>query len=453
MDRNGHVITAHPLSIVPCLEKLSEIFSGSGTVFLEMTKGEPFCPLLAVLPRMEGKKALVGGDVDEASLPCEGREEQCLVSDPAEILAYSLWKKEKGITGDSVNYSLLRYRLLENLSRAEGETGVWQAVSDALASESDLLFFEPAGRLAETGRRSMPRGEKGRMSSDACAQRSLAAEVLCSGEPRILSASAPDRPLFSESSRFSAICDLAVLAAWPISSPGGETLSVLLLGAKKADFFDSPHRRSFLREVSEWTALALSRIRHVRELENLSVRDSLTGLLNRRGLSVAFSSFHANIKRRKTLGILGVIDLDDFKPVNDTWGHAAGDVLLEEVAVRLRKLLRESDLVGRTGGDEFVFVSEVSDSKGLSRLTERISRGFSRSFVLPDGQEVSIALSCGLVRFSQSPIELGELLLNADCALYRAKRNKSSLVKFVEYRETGESGEGGESCDLSGGES
>ncbi|MHB8370931.1 MAG: GGDEF domain-containing protein [Leptospirales bacterium] len=452
MNKAGNVMTAPPIGLMPCLESLSRILSGPEKLLSGLTKGEPLCPILFLVPEMEGdvtRENMSG----ETTLPCEGKREHCIVRDPSEIVAFSLWRRGIDIAEQRVNYQVLGHRLLEALSRAEEETEIWQAISDVLRTEPGFIFADPSVDLAASGPPPVSRERGGRSSGAGPVERSLVAEVLCSGEPRILRGSAPDRHGFLESSLFDSSRELAVVAAWPISSPVGDSISVILLGASEEGFFDNPILRSFLRDLSSWSAIALSRIRHLRELENLSVRDSLTGLLNRRGLAVAFSSFHANIKRRRATGLLGVIDLDDFKPVNDTWGHAAGDVLLEEVAARLRKLLRESDLVGRVGGDEFVFVSEISDSKGLARLTERISRAFSHPFVLPEGQEVSIALSCGLVRFSQKPVELGHLLSNADCALYKAKRNKNSLAKFVEFRETaGPGGDwgGGDSCDLSG---
>ncbi|MGC8500933.1 MAG: GGDEF domain-containing protein [Leptospirillia bacterium] len=452
MNKCANVMTAPPLSVMPCLESLSRILSGPEKLLSEVTRGEPLCPILSLLPEMEGDVGREGGP-GEATLPCEGKRDHCIVPDPAEIVAFSLWRRGIDVAEQRVNYQVLGHRLLEALSRAEGETEIWQAVSETLRAEPELLFADPSVDLTWTGRPPVSRGRKGMASGVDPAGRSLVEEALCSGEPRILRATAPDRHVFSESSLFASSPELSVVAAWPMSSPVGDSTSVILLGASEEGFFDSPFLRSFLRDLSSWSAIALSRIRHLRALENLSVRDSLTGLLNRRGLAVAFSSFYANIKRRKTMGLLGVVDLDDFKPVNDTWGHAAGDVLLEEVAARLRKLLRESDLVGRVGGDEFVFVSELSDSKGLARLTERISRAFSHPFVLPEGQEVSIALSCGLVRFSQEPVELGHLLRSADCALYKAKRNKNSLAKFFEFRETaGPEGDGGggDFCGLSG---
>ncbi len=207
-------------------------------------------------------------------------------------------------------------------------------------------------------------------------------------------------------------------------------MAILLLGGQGNRTFEDPSLRDLLRIISQWGSIALARIRKKSELEALCVRDPLTGLLNRHGFSVAFSSFSGSLRRRVFRGVLGALDLDDFKPINDAWGHPAGDAVLREVSSRLRKALRESDLLGRLGGDEFVFVAEASSKAALNSLMGRISRVFARPFLLPQGQQVTLSLSAGLLCFSPGSSDLDGLLREADAALYDAKRRKGERETF-----------------------
>ena len=148
-------------------------------------------------------------------------------------------------------------------------------------------------------------------------------------------------------------------------------------------------------------------------------RDALTGLANRdalapRGLS---EDQREPIARRALL----FIDLDEFKQINDTWGHAAGDHVLRVTAQRLSKSVRRRDLVVRYGGDEFlVLLDEASPRRNVKRLARRIARAVERPIRF-DVHEVVVSASIGIAQCKPPGGSLDALIAEADRAMYRAK--------------------------------
>jgi diguanylate cyclase (GGDEF)-like protein len=156
-------------------------------------------------------------------------------------------------------------------------------------------------------------------------------------------------------------------------------------------------------------------------IQDMATHDSLTGLHNRASMGDALQ--HAVNKARRNDEKLAVffVDLDGFKAVNDTLGHAAGDFLLREIARRLRAKIRESDLVARFGGDEFVVMVEaVSDRPGLHLVAQKILDAVGEPMQI-QGQDVGVTASIGIAMFPDDGADVATLLANADMAMYRAK--------------------------------
>jgi diguanylate cyclase (GGDEF)-like protein len=152
--------------------------------------------------------------------------------------------------------------------------------------------------------------------------------------------------------------------------------------------------------------------------EDQATRDQLTGLLNRRGL----------VSRAEQLpGHLGVLfcDLDGFKSVNDTLGHAAGDELLEKVARRLESRMREDAVLGRMGGDEFVVVVPGASDDDLAGLGRRIEVDLGRPFLLEAGM-ARIGVSIGAAHAAPGERDLDNLLSQADQLMYEVKRSRKA---------------------------
>ncbi|MHB1731564.1 MAG: GGDEF domain-containing protein, partial [Leptospirillum sp.] len=125
--------------------------------------------------------------------------------------------------------------------------------------------------------------------------------------------------------------------------------------------------------------------------------------------------------------VVCILDLDDFKEVNDRYGHAAGDFLLKEVSQRMRSSLRAGDYAARLGGDEFVLILEKMESReDLSRFLGRFRNIIERPISLPQGEVVSIGLSLGLTICREGDADPDLLMRQADEALYQVKSQKGS---------------------------
>lgn len=163
-------------------------------------------------------------------------------------------------------------------------------------------------------------------------------------------------------------------------------------------------------------------------------RDWLTGLANRHALA---RHLRDSLQRASQLGYqvaVCLIDLDGFKPVNDRWGHEAGDELLRLFAARLQSLLREPDFLARLGGDEFLVVIEGLDGDPLeARLgaaLDRLHGAVDTPFSLAGGVQAAIAMSGGVALFPRDASEPDALLRQADRAMYAAKRGKTARTTW-----------------------
>lgn len=165
-------------------------------------------------------------------------------------------------------------------------------------------------------------------------------------------------------------------------------------------------------------------------LEHWALIDDLTGLPNRRLLSDRLSQSLTKAERDKSSVALLCLNLDDFRLVNDSLGHAAGDMLLGQVAQRLKERFRLSDTLARTGGDEFaVILDKIQNRDDAQRAAESLQELLKAPFNI-HGHALNVSASIGISLFPDRN-ERGQLMQQADCAMYAAKRNgKGRIVQF-----------------------
>ena len=168
-------------------------------------------------------------------------------------------------------------------------------------------------------------------------------------------------------------------------------------------------------------------------LAHLAQHDALTDLPNRALFSDRLKSALAHARRDNSRFAVLSLDLDHFKPVNDNFGHLAGDRLLKAVAQRLLSCIRESDSVGRIGGDEFlILLPHLSSNKDARRVADKIHRILSDPFELEEVGQVRIGSCIGIAIFPEHGDAELDLLRHADAALYHAKRHGRNRVQLFE---------------------
>lgn len=165
------------------------------------------------------------------------------------------------------------------------------------------------------------------------------------------------------------------------------------------------------------------------ELKDLALRDALTQLPNRRAFNEFFTKEFALFKRSQTPFCLLMVDLDFFKKVNDTYGHDAGDIVLEEVAQCLQAHTRDDELVARIGGEEFVVLLSRCELPQAVFAAERIRAAIEVMPIEADEQVIKITSSIGVTQVSAEDLDEKSLFVRADKALYLAKNGGRNQVQ------------------------
>ncbi|MEO8017167.1 MAG: GGDEF domain-containing protein [Pseudomonadota bacterium] len=174
----------------------------------------------------------------------------------------------------------------------------------------------------------------------------------------------------------------------------------------------------------------LSHRRHRAELIRLAERDDLTGLLNRRAIVRKAVEYLTRARELKGTLIIGLIDLDHFKSVNDRFGHAVGDQLLQRFAAALRTALHTSEIFGRYGGEEFLVLFPDSSIDQARQSAERLRGALRDQRMKIDDQDVSVTLSLGLASYEPGDVLFDQVARRADIALYVAKTQGRDRVEI-----------------------
>lgn len=169
-----------------------------------------------------------------------------------------------------------------------------------------------------------------------------------------------------------------------------------------------------------------------RDLERLTMIEPLTELLNRRGLQQALSREVQHLGRTDAASAALVVDLDDFKQINDQHGHAVGDVVLKEIGRRLRASVRGVDYVGRLGGDEFMLILPETEAAEVTRVAERIRLAIATAIIQHASGTVTLSASIAAMLLTTEMPAVDELLARAHLLLSRAKSEGKNRVVFQE---------------------
>ncbi len=261
----------------------------------------------------------------------------------------------------------------------------------------------------------------------------LAPQYVGFRRPRLGSYSRSDHQLV-----FPNASGIASVAMIPLAHRG-QLLGSINFGSSDATRFTRAHATDFLQHLGVIASFCIENVVNRARLLRSGFTDVLTGWHNRRYLLVRLNEELARARRDSNHLVCLMLDVDHFKRVNDTWGHAAGDAVLQELAHRIDSEVRASDVAARYGGEEFVVLLPDTDNASGVLLAERIRRSISASpFKLPGTETTAVTVSIGIAGVRPAPKvddlkTLGDsLIARADVALYRAKSGGRDQVAVDE---------------------
>lgn len=189
-----------------------------------------------------------------------------------------------------------------------------------------------------------------------------------------------------------------------------------------------------IRDITERKLVQDALIRTEAVLREQSVRDSLTGLFNRRYMEETLRrEINRATRKNYTLGVM-MLDIDNFKSINDTYGHTAGDVVLREFSKMISRNIREEDIACRYGGDEFIIVlPDTSLEVTCERAEKILSLTKSMQILFEGGSNNEISTSIGISFFPENGFSKADLLRNADMALFRAKNEGRNRMVISDH--------------------
>jgi diguanylate cyclase (GGDEF)-like protein len=368
-----------------------------------------------ILAFLEAARRLGSGDFS-AQVPTVGRDEFAALGEQFNQMANQLEEREEDLRQERVR--------LESAMRRIGETFASNLDRDALLEI--VVHTAVDGVAAEAGRATV-RTDSGEPLREVAAVGHAAglAEAVQAAEARVLETSEPH----------AANVERAYALAHPLRAADGEGRVTGIVSVGRHDKPFSEGERDLFHYLAGQAAVSVENVGLHETVERQAVTDELTGLSNRRRFQETLAGEVARSQRfDQGLGLV-MLDLDNFKQVNDTYGHQQGDVVLREVARVLKESSRAIDLPARYGGEELAVVLPGTDLEGAYDLAERVREGIEAlEFPLEDetGERrmIRITASLGAAALGGEIEDMRELVAAADAALYRAKRaGKNQTVR------------------------
>lgn len=324
------------------------------------------------------------------------------------------------------------YRVSQSLSTALTQDAVMEVGLNA-AKEIVVHDFAAITEYQVEGRRHLVRRASGERALDFQGLRfrdntSLTAMVVKNRHylPYRGAFDSKQQVLFTKKAKLKGMDSLLVLPLVVREEPIG----TLIVAAKAQGAFGTSVRET-LQALSNQLAVAMANARAVRQLEEMATTDGLTGCLNKRAfLDQMEQKLMAAQRFGRKLSLI-VTDLDHFKAVNDTYGHAAGDRVLQALGQVLKRVKRETDLVARFGGEEFCVLCEETDSHGAELLAERVREELEGTELMTELGPLKVTASLGVATFPEHASNAVDLFIQGDKALYEAKNRGRNRVCTV----------------------
>jgi diguanylate cyclase (GGDEF)-like protein len=251
--------------------------------------------------------------------------------------------------------------------------------------------------------------------------------VVQTGKPYILN----DAPNFFDAFREGPHSHIRSFLGVPLIV-GKQVIGMLAIDSTRANFFTEDHTR-LISAFADQVALAMQNAKLFSDVQNLAHTDSLTGLNNRHYFTeLAQREFERARRHRRPLAAI-MLDIDHFKNVNDTYGHSTGDQVLREVSARCKTIVRDIDVLGRYGGEEFASLVLETDVNGGQIVAERLRQTVANPPIETDQGPLEVTISVGISILDQECENLDELLRRADQALYMAKQAGRNQVAVWQH--------------------
>jgi len=316
-----------------------------------------------------------------------------------------------------ITLDLLRYREIDQLLGAL----VKLSATFLDAPHSEIMLVEGERLVVKAATQSQPRSIGERVSRDGAL---LSWQAFDTHEPAVLSdyANWPNHQAIYDNFPVHAVADFPILN-------DDQCLGVLSLGRHKLNYEFNPDQIQYGRLFANLTALVLNNAQLREALREQSMHDPLTGLYNRRYMEEALKQQLSGVTRRqRPLGTI-MLDIDHFKRINDTYGHATGDELLRELGQFLKSHIRNEDIACRYGGEEFILIMPDASLEAAYQRAEYLRQEAKSVRVQEAGRSVEgITLSLGVAIYPQHGQTKDAVLRAADAALYRAKQEGRDRV-------------------------
>ncbi|MFO7813407.1 MAG: sensor domain-containing diguanylate cyclase [Pelovirga sp.] len=202
---------------------------------------------------------------------------------------------------------------------------------------------------------------------------------------------------------------------------------ILLIAGHKTGLF-SRRCRDLVEMISAQVAIKIELAHSHEQINQLTVTDGLTGIANRRAFERALAGMHQRALRRESPFSLIICDIDLFKKINDTCGHPFGDLVIRQVAMEMKAVVRTGDLAARIGGEEFAVLLEDTDRKGAAEVAERLRERIEKKQLHHQGVRWPVTISIGVAAFPGDTGDLEKLINYADQALYQAKKSGRNRI-------------------------
>jgi len=389
---------------------------------------QPIGSVLAA-PIIEGGTILRGVLVADrrGDEPFTDGDEKLLVTIAAEVLRSIEIERVMGYIRKARDEKDRFFRAIEELNRAGSPDQVFLAVLESARLLADLDFCAVTLVQDEVEQRTH------RIARVAGGPEAGALEGKCYPDNHGLVATAvrygsplPGREITSLDKQLVFDADtrlrgLQALKIFPLLA-GDRVLGTLVAGSRRASSLGDDAVR-MIEVIAIQAAQAILRAQLFEQMERMAITDSLTGLLNRRAFQAKVDEALAQARRYKHSCSFIIADIDHFKVVNDTYGHAAGDLVLKGVARIIREKARDTDAVARFGGEEFAVAMPQTDSRGAEIIAERIRQTVMKEVFLTELGPLKVTISLGIATYPDHGEAREGLIDLADQSLYDAKRH------------------------------